>query len=68
MRKVEEEENLCIYCEFATPIMDTDACVCKIRGIVNADSYCRKFKLDLLKIKPRKLKAFESSDKEIFRF
>ncbi|HAN20748.1 MAG TPA: hypothetical protein DCP51_03605 [Clostridiales bacterium] len=61
------EESICFYCEHATPIINTDACVCKIKGIVNADSYCRKFKIDLLKIQPRPPRAFESSDPELFQ-
>ena len=69
MRKNEmDEESLCIYCEHSTPIMDTEACVCDIKGVVKAEGYCKKFKLDLLKIKPRPPKVLKSSDPELFRF
>lgn len=67
-KKELDEECLCLYCEHSTLIMDTDACVCDINGVVKAEGYCKKFKLDLLKIKPRPPRVFESSNPEIFKF
>lgn len=45
-------EKICAYCEYATLIGNSGACVCEKKGTVRADSSCRRFKEDLLKVKP----------------
>ena len=69
MRKKDTgEEKGCFYCEHSTPIMDTDACVCDIRGVVKGEGLCKKYKLDLLKVKPRQPRVFEGEETELFGF
>lgn len=69
MRKNDSDENkLCLYCEHSTPIMDTDACVCDIKGVVKAEGLCRKFRLDLLKVAPRTPRVFNNDEPKIFSF
>lgn len=63
-----DEESLCIYCAHSTPIMDTDACVCDLYGVVMAEGYCKKFKIDLLKIKPRPPRVLQNNNPEFFKF
>ena len=49
----EQLEKICAYCEYATVIGNTGACVCSKKGTVRADGRCRHYKQDLLKVKPR---------------
>lgn len=51
-KKTETLEKICAYCEHATLLGDSGACVCKKRGVVRADGSCRRFRQDLLKVKP----------------
>ena len=51
-KETEMLEEICGYCEYATVLGDSGACVCKKRGAVRADSTCRRFRQDLLKVKP----------------
>ena len=51
-RETEQLEKICAYCEYATVIADSGVCVCKKKGAVRADGSCRRFKEDLLKVKP----------------
>lgn len=50
--KTEELERICAYCEYATVIAESDACVCKKRGVVRARGHCFRFRPDLLKVQP----------------
>lgn len=50
---VREEENICANCESAVVINESEVCVCSRNGVVDAHDSCRKFKLDLLKLRPR---------------
>ena len=45
-------EKVCAYCRFASVLEDGGVCICQKHGAVRADSSCRKFKVDLLKLKP----------------
>ena len=45
-------EKICAYCQYATLIGDSGACICEKKGAVPADGHCRRFKEDLLKVKP----------------
>ncbi len=51
-RKNDDIEMICANCEQATIIRESDMCICKLNGAVRQDDTCKKFKLDLLKIKP----------------
>lgn len=45
-------ERICAYCENAVVIHESDICICREIGAVDARSSCRKFSLDLLKLNP----------------
>lgn len=51
-RKNDDIEHICAYCEHAVVIRESDICICREIGAVSADSSCRKFSLDLLKLAP----------------
>ncbi len=55
-RRSEDIERICKYCESASSLYSTDEMICKKKGIVPADSRCRKFSYDPLKRDPRKIK------------
>ncbi len=53
MKKQHEDiEKICAYCESSTVIREADLCICKEYGAVKANSGCKKFSLDLLKLAP----------------
>ncbi|MEG1743129.1 MAG: hypothetical protein RR246_03080 [Clostridia bacterium] len=66
MKQNYEYEKICLYCSKSTFIEDSEACVCKLYGAVHADGYCRKFKLDLLKLNPSKAVVYVHNDDLIF--
>ena len=47
-------EEMCRTCEHAELLVDTDTVLCERKGIVRADSVCRKFIYDVLKRVPPK--------------
>ena len=51
-KPTEALEKICAYCQYATLIGDSGACICEKKGAVRADGHCRRFKEDLLKVKP----------------
>lgn len=51
-RKNEDIERICAYCENSVVIRESDVCICREIGAVDARSTCRKFSLDLLKLTP----------------
>ncbi len=51
-------ERICMNCEHSTFLDGTENCVCKKKGIVRTAYSCRRFKADLLKIKPRRACSF----------
>ena len=51
MEEREEIERICANCEKCVNIAESDVCICKEHGAVSSGSGCKKFKLDLLKIK-----------------
>jgi len=51
----------CQYCRHGK-IIDNNSAVCIKRGIVDADSFCRRFKYDPLKRKPDPPLCFCASD------
>lgn len=49
------DEKICVYCEFACPVYDEDAMLCKKKGIVSKAYTCKKFSYDPLKHKPARM-------------
>lgn len=64
--KTEDLERICAYCEYATLLSGADVCVCKKSGAVRANGTCRRFRPDLLKVKPHLLLLPEEPDDEAF--
>ena len=62
-----QDAEMCAYCEHASPIGDSEICICDKKGVVYATGICRKFKFDLLKVKPRAVKLYTNSDSPIPR-
>ncbi len=62
MKRNEEIERICAYCEQAVVIKESDICICNINGAVKQTHGCKKFSLDMLKIAPlpRKLPEDET--------
>ena len=58
----ERLERICAYCEHATVLAGSDACVCDKRGVVRANGYCRRFRPDLLKVRPHLPRLPEEPD------
>lgn len=56
-----DENRMCMYCENAETLGDSGVCICKIKGVVSSEGVCKKFKFDLLKLKPRPIKLPDSS-------
>lgn len=44
----------CEYCAHSFPLGDEGEMVCRKKGMVNIDDYCRKYKYDPLKREPRR--------------
>ncbi len=51
--KCPDENRICLYCEHAEEVCGSEACICAYKGVVRFDGLCKKFKFDLLKVKPR---------------
>ncbi len=49
------DEKICAFCEFACPIYDADAMLCKKKGVVSKAYTCRKFSYDPLKHTPPRI-------------
>ncbi|MBQ8210170.1 MAG: hypothetical protein IJZ35_06290 [Clostridia bacterium] len=56
----------CEYCANGTVTPDGKEVLCPKRGVMQADSFCKKFKYDALKRKPRQIKL--SSDFTVEEF
>lgn len=50
--KNNELEKICAYCEHATLLADSGVCVCDRNGTVRTTETCRRFRADLLKVRP----------------
>ena len=60
---------VCAYCEHARKITSTDDVICDKKGIVRADSSCRKFRYTPLnRIPPKKQPSESTFTKEDFEF
>lgn len=62
--QTEELERICAYCEHATLLTESNACVCAKRGIVRSNESCRRYRPDLLKLQPRLPRLPEEQDEE----
>lgn len=51
-------ERSCTYCAYGAPL-DDDQMLCTKRGVVSADSACRKFRYDPFKRVPPRPKAVD---------
>ncbi|MBQ6823983.1 MAG: hypothetical protein IJP27_04980 [Clostridia bacterium] len=49
-----EIEKICAYCEYGKPIIGTDDIICPKKGLVRADSCCKKFLYSPLRRTPPK--------------
>ncbi len=47
-------QEICAFCEHASPLRSTDEMLCRIHGVVTIEYSCRHFRYDLLKRKPPK--------------
>lgn len=56
-------ERSCIYCAFSAK-MDSEHMLCTKRGVVSADTACRKFQYDPFKRIPPRPKALDFSKYE----
>ena len=65
-RKRKEECSDCGHCEYSLEIADEENVLCPKKGVVNRRMTCRKFSLDILKIKPapRELPSLDYSDSD----
>ena len=59
------ENRICAYCEHARPLGDSGTCICDIKGLIKDDGVCRKFSLDLLKLKPHVLKLTDTEENSL---
>lgn len=51
--KTEEYEKCCALCEKGTRL-ETGDVLCPKKGVVDGRGHCRRFRLDILKIEPKK--------------
>ena len=45
----------CAFCEYASKTLDDEKMLCKKKGVVHADYFCRSFRYDLMKRVPKRL-------------
>ena len=46
-------EPKCVYCQFGTPVADSETVLCVKKGVLELDASCKKFKYDPLKREPK---------------
>lgn len=56
----------CAHCQNSLPLSNSDEMACKIRGIVNSDDLCRKYKYDPLKRVPNAQKIADDYSTDDF--
>lgn len=57
-KKLLEEYDIakkCAFCEYASDTLSPDRMICKKKGVVSADYYCRAFVYDLMKRRPKRM-------------
>lgn len=55
----------CLYCQFGTPVADSDTVLCVKKGVRDKDEKCSKYRYDPLKREPRRpaaMPTFSESD------
>lgn len=61
MRKKEgfdiSEYKTCSNCTYAKPFSGETMYICSKKGVVKANDACKKFEIDLLSFRPRKLRT-----------
>ena len=50
-------DKRCAFCEFASKTLDEEKMICKKKGVVHVDYFCRAFRYDLMKRAPKRLPA-----------
>lgn len=60
-----DENRVCAYCEHSVTLGDSGTCICDEKGFIKDDGTCRKFSLDLLKIKPKALKLTDVEENSL---
>ena len=56
-----EDYKMCENCILAKPLKDSELVICSKYGLKNADDVCRRFKINLLAINPKKLRTFNTN-------
>lgn len=64
-KELPEESRACGYCEHATLLGDSGSCICDSKGVVLCDGYCKRFSLDMLKLKPRVLRLTDPEENRL---
>ena len=57
-------QKICLFCENANHLKDTDDVICRLKGVVSQDFSCRKFVYDPLKREPVLRPALLEIDKD----
>ena len=60
-----EMERMCAYCVHSVPLDEEDSVLCRKKGVIAADSCCRKFRYDVLKRRPRPVPLPEIDPEEL---
>lgn len=63
-RKESDYIKMCLFCENATVLKSDTNLLCKYKGIVSEDFFCRKFVYDPLKREPKPTPILPTIDKE----
>ncbi|MDO5479403.1 MAG: hypothetical protein Q4G23_09615 [Clostridia bacterium] len=53
--------EMCENCIHGSKLSESDLMMCKKHGLKNPDESCRHFKMDLLAIRPKKLRTFTTT-------
>ena len=61
-KKEADYRKVCLYCENASPLPNSDEVICKTKGVVSEDYSCRKFLYDPLKRIPNQAPKLPSID------
>ena len=48
-----EIEKMCVYCELAQALNNSEKMLCSVKGVVSSDFCCKKFIYDPLKRDPK---------------
>ena len=54
--------NICLYCEYASPLHNDEEMLCRFKGVVSSEYVCRKFIYDPLKRRPMTRKPLLTLD------